>query len=57
MATEIGSGLIQLGENYGQNTFIGIYAINSVEVSLSICYRFVYFNYLVDDYRFGMPFI
>ena len=33
MAEEIGSGLIQLGENSGQNTFIGIYAINSVEVS------------------------
>ncbi|UJR31657.1 hypothetical protein I4U23_019138 [Adineta vaga] len=31
MATEIGSGLIQLGETHGQNTFIGIYAINSVE--------------------------
>ncbi|CAF0726603.1 unnamed protein product [Adineta steineri] len=30
-ATEIGSGLIQLGESHGQNTFIGIYAINSVE--------------------------
>ncbi|UJR17526.1 hypothetical protein I4U23_004421 [Adineta vaga] len=28
-ATEIGSGLIQLRENYGQNTFIGIYAVNS----------------------------
>lgn len=31
-ATEIGSGLIEIGENYGQNTFIGIYAVNSVEV-------------------------
>lgn len=30
-ANEIGSGLIQLGENHGQNTFIGIYATNSVE--------------------------
>ena len=33
IGTEIGSALIELGENYGQNTFIGIYAINSVEVS------------------------
>jgi len=31
MGTEIGSALIALGEDYGQNTFIGIYAINSVE--------------------------
>ena len=31
-ANEIGSGLIQLGEKHGQNTFIGIYAVNSVEV-------------------------
>ncbi|CAF1204257.1 unnamed protein product [Adineta ricciae] len=31
VATEIGSGLIKLGEAHGQNTFIGIYAINSVE--------------------------
>lgn len=31
MGTEIGSALIELGENYGQSTFIGIYAINSVE--------------------------
>ncbi|CAF0972895.1 unnamed protein product [Rotaria sordida] len=31
MASEISSGLIQLGENHGQNTFIGIYAVNSVE--------------------------
>ncbi|CAF3251373.1 unnamed protein product [Rotaria sp. Silwood2] len=31
IGTEIGSGLIQLGENNGQNTFIGIYAVNSVE--------------------------
>ncbi|CAF4055575.1 unnamed protein product, partial [Rotaria magnacalcarata] len=30
-ATEVGSALIQLGENHGQNTFIGIYTINSVE--------------------------
>jgi len=30
-ATEIGSGLIQLGEKHGQETFIGIYAVNSVE--------------------------
>ncbi|CAF4439321.1 unnamed protein product, partial [Rotaria sp. Silwood2] len=30
-ATEIGSALIHLGENQGQNTFIGIYAGNSVE--------------------------
>ncbi|CAF1306105.1 unnamed protein product [Adineta steineri] len=30
-ATEIGSGLIHLGENHGQDTFIGIYATNSVE--------------------------
>ncbi|CAF0885929.1 unnamed protein product [Rotaria sp. Silwood1] len=30
-ATDIGSGLIHLGENYGQDTFIGIYAGNSVE--------------------------
>ncbi|CAF1508780.1 unnamed protein product [Adineta ricciae] len=31
VATEIGSGLIKFGEAHGQNTFIGIYAINSVE--------------------------
>jgi len=31
IATEIGSGLIQIGENHGQNTFIGIYATNSAE--------------------------
>ncbi|CAF4515790.1 unnamed protein product [Rotaria socialis] len=30
-ATEIGSGLIQVGEHHGQKTFIGIYASNSVE--------------------------
>ncbi|CAF0999009.1 unnamed protein product [Rotaria sordida] len=30
-ATDIGSALIRLGENHGQNTFIGIYAVNSVE--------------------------
>ncbi|UJR15018.1 hypothetical protein I4U23_001995 [Adineta vaga] len=30
-ANEIGSGLIQLGEKHGQDTFIGIYATNSVE--------------------------
>jgi len=30
-ATEIGSALIHLGEKHGQDTFIGIYAINSVE--------------------------
>jgi hypothetical protein len=36
MGTEIGSALIELGENYGQNTFIGIYAINSVEVRESL---------------------
>jgi len=30
-ATEIGSALIQLGEQHGQDTFIGIYAVNSVE--------------------------
>ncbi len=40
VATEIGSGLIQLGENHGQNTFIGIYAINSVEVNLKIHFFF-----------------
>ena len=32
MGNEIGSALIELGENHGQNTFIGIYAINSIEV-------------------------
>ncbi|CAF1223687.1 unnamed protein product [Rotaria sordida] len=30
-ATELGSALIHLGENHGQDTFIGIYAVNSVE--------------------------
>ncbi|CAF2743859.1 unnamed protein product [Rotaria sp. Silwood2] len=30
-ATDIGSALIRLGENHGQNTFIGIYVVNSVE--------------------------
>ncbi|CAF0948529.1 unnamed protein product [Didymodactylos carnosus] len=30
-AIEIGSGLIHIGENFGQKTFIGIYAVNSVE--------------------------
>lgn len=30
-ANEIGSGLIHLGEPHGQQTFIGIYAVNSVE--------------------------
>jgi len=30
-ATEIGSGLIDLGEKHGQDTFIGIYATNSAE--------------------------
>lgn len=39
MGTEIGSALIELGEDYGQNTFIGIYAINSVEVRN--CFIFV----------------
>jgi hypothetical protein len=32
MANEVGSGLIQIGEQHGQDTFIGIYAVNSVEV-------------------------
>ena len=36
MASEIGSALIQLGEPHGQTTFIGIYAINSVEVSVVV---------------------
>jgi len=48
MATEIGSGLIHLGENYGQNTFIGIYAINSVEVksrfSIDMTYLVLFFS-------------
>ena len=36
MASEIGSALIQLGEPHGQGTFIGIYAINSAEVSVVV---------------------
>ncbi|CAF4800348.1 unnamed protein product [Rotaria sp. Silwood2] len=31
-ATDIGSALIRLGENHGQNTFIGIYAVNSFAI-------------------------
>ncbi|CAF0810003.1 unnamed protein product [Didymodactylos carnosus] len=30
-ANEIGSGLIHIGDKFGQKTFIGIYAVNSVE--------------------------
>lgn len=30
-ATDIGSALIHIGEKHGQETFIGIYAVNSVE--------------------------
>ena len=37
-ATEVGSGLIQLGEKHGQDTFVGIYAMNSVEVRWSIAF-------------------
>lgn len=48
MATEVGSGLIDFGENYGQNTFIGIYAVNSVEVksqfSINMTYLIFFFS-------------
>ncbi|CAF1078128.1 unnamed protein product [Rotaria sp. Silwood1] len=45
-ATNIGSALIQLGENHGQKTFIGIYAVNCVEwliIALAChCYSMIY---------------